>query len=120
MDTFEDNHLRFMCMVGIPWLNSRSEKAVAEWGMACHACQLAVRMNVPHAPSEVKTKRAKLYSKAGFVQHLAECPDARERFEEYFENLSSGNGLLPMSSWHDCKLAGEFPQREPERCDRYR
>lgn len=120
MDSFEDNHLRFTCMVGLPWLSSRCEKA--QWGLACHACQLAERMNVLHAPDEVKTKKAKLYSMAGFVQHLTECPDARQRLQEYFEKLSRFplNRLLPVSSRHDCNLAGEFPRREPERCHRYR
>jgi hypothetical protein len=100
-----------MVTVGMPSVTSRSSEAVVEWGVAYVGCKL--RKMTPHLRNDFdanqlwKKSKAKLYSKAGFIDHLMECKPARDIFEKNFDRLCKRKKSKLVTSLHSCVLAGD-------------
>ena len=101
-------------MVGIPWLPSKSED-VADWGFACQACKTRKLTDAERDDYGTRRffhiKRTRLYSKQGFLDHLAECIDAEKLFVKNFKKMFNDKELR-LNLFHACQVAGDGNKRE--------
>jgi len=78
-DSHHLNPHRFMCIVGLPWLDRN--RGVVEWGVGCNGCKVSYDKLITLTGKEYKKyteKSTVMYSEDGFIHHFTKCKTAQD------------------------------------------